>query len=174
MAPASSPAQISQELLAIIDGSAQRALEFARTCPVGGTPQMMEVFLAKIDDYVWQFQQEAPLASWLRRQGMPAPASKLDTIMHDLATARESWVAMYGGMLKTQSALQNIWSGATQFATQNILEATAYSNAVYDKWQTGMFDLAESRCLFCHYPLDVPVPGGGYHIDCARTLGLIP
>ena len=36
MAPASSPAQISQELLAIIDGSAQRALEFARTCPVGG------------------------------------------------------------------------------------------------------------------------------------------
>jgi hypothetical protein len=79
MAPASSPAEISQELSAIIDGSAQRALEFARTCPVGGTPQMMEVFLAKIDEYVWQFQQEAPLANWLRQQGMPAPASKLDT-----------------------------------------------------------------------------------------------
>ena len=174
MAPASSPAQISQELSAIIDGSAQRALEFARTCPVGGTPQMMEVFLAKIDEYVWQFQQEAPLANWLRQQGMPAPASKLDTIMRDLATARQSWIAMYGGMLKTQSSLQNIWSGATQFANQNILEATAYSNAVYDKWQTGMFDLAESRCLYCHAPLDVSVPGGGYRLYCARKLGLIP
>ena len=174
MAQASSPAQLGQQLLAIIDGSAQRALDFARTCPVGGAPQMMEGFLAKIDEYVWQFQQEAPLANWLRQQGMPAPASKLDTIMHDLATARQSWVAMYGGMLQTQSSLQNIWSGATQFATQNVLEATAYSNAVYDKWQTGMFDLAESRCLYCHSPLNVPVPGGGYHLECARKLGLIP
>ena len=34
MASASSPAQLSQQLLAIIDGSTQRALEFARTCPV--------------------------------------------------------------------------------------------------------------------------------------------
>ena len=47
MAPASSPAQLTQELLAIIDGSAQRALEFARTCPIGGTAQMMAVFLTK-------------------------------------------------------------------------------------------------------------------------------
>ena len=173
MAPASSPAQISQELLATIDASVQRALEFARTCPVGGSPQMMEVFLAKIDEYVWQFQQEAPLANWLKQQGLPAAASKLDAIMHDLATARQSWIAMYGGMLNTQSSLQNIWAGATQLATRNILEATAYSNAVYDKWQTGMFDLAESRCLLCHLPLDVQVPGGGYHIECARKLGLI-
>jgi hypothetical protein len=174
MAATSSPAQISQELLAVIDGSAQRALEFARTCPVGGTPQMMEVFLSKIDEYVWQFQQEAPLANWLRQQGLPDSLSKLETITRDLAIARQSWVAMYGGMLSTQSSFQSIWSEATRTATQNILGATAYSNAVYDKWQTGMFDLAESRCLYCHKPLDVPVPGGGYHIECARILGLIP
>jgi hypothetical protein len=53
---------------------------------------MMEVFLTKIDECVWQFQQEAPLANWLTQQGMPESASKLDAIMHDLATARQSWL----------------------------------------------------------------------------------
>jgi hypothetical protein len=174
MPAASSPAELSQQLLALIETRAQQGLAYARSCPTGGAPQMMERFLAGLDPYVWSFQELAPLAEWLQQQGIPAPAAQLDRIMRDLATARQQWITMYGGMLDTQSGFQTIWAEATQFATANVLAQTAYSNAVFAKWQTGMFDLMESNCFRCHLPLPVRVPGGGYHYECAKLLGLVP
>jgi hypothetical protein len=173
MPAAGSLVELGQQLLALIETRAQQGLAYARSCPTGGTPQRMEQFLAGLDPYVWSFQELAPLAEWLKQQGMPAPAAQLDRIMRDLATARQQWIAMYGGMLNTQSGFQAIWAEATQFATANILAQTAYSNAVFAKWQRGMFDLMESNCLHCGLPLPGRVPAGGYHYECAKFLGLV-
>jgi hypothetical protein len=173
MSTASNPVELSQQLLSLIEICAQKGLEYARSCPVGGTPQMMGQFLAGLDPYVWSFQELAPLAEWLQQQGIPEAATRLDRIMRDLATARQQWIAMHNGMVDTQSRFQTIWEEATKFRTANVLAATAYSNAVYAKWQTGMFDLMESNCLRCHEPLPVSVPGGGYCYNCARILGLV-
>ena len=111
--------ETSQQLLAIIQARAHRASEYAKTCPVGDsgdTAQKLEQFLIKLDAYGWSLQKLAPLAKRLARQGMPEPASKLDGFLKDLATARETWIEMYGGRMATQSELQNIFFKAALVA----------------------------------------------------------
>ena len=104
MATAINSTEIAKELSALIETRVQRTFEFVNTYPVGGSPQSMQQFLRDLDTYVWSFQEPAPLASWLRGQGIPAPASRLDFVIEDLGNARRKWVEMHSGMLSARSA----------------------------------------------------------------------
>jgi hypothetical protein len=112
--------ETSQQLLAIIQARAKRMLEYARISPVVGlgddSAQRLEQFLIKLDAMGWSLRKLTPLAKRLARQGMPEPASKLDGVLKDLATAFETWIEMYEGTMETQSKLQNILSKATPVA----------------------------------------------------------
>lgn len=108
---------------------------------------------------------------WLTRQGVPQAEQLLQTLLRDLATARQQYMAMYQGMLQTEVDCAAIWQEALNFATYNSLAATRYSTAVFQRWQEGYFDITEERCFACHLPIGIV--GGGYHFECARRLGLI-
>ena len=166
-----SPARVEQAALAALNAHNQQTLNYVQTCPVGSSPQIMIAWLNRLDVYVWYYQQIAPVANWLERQGLPQTAQLLNSTLRDLNNARSIYAQMYQNMLQTQVAIAQIWNAANNFAAANILAATRYSNAVFERWQQGMFDVMEERCYDCHRFINIP--GGGYCYDCAVRRGLV-
>lgn len=162
---------VEQSLLVRIESEKQNVFRYLQTCPLGAHASVMEPWIGGLDGFAWSFQQMAPVADWLARQGLPQAEQFLNTLFQDLSTARQQYIAMYQGMIQTQTNLAAIWQDSVNFATRNILAATRYSNAVFQRWQTDYFDVTEERCFACHQVIGVP--GGGYHYECARRLGLI-
>ncbi len=166
-----SPVGVEQAALAALNAQNQRTLNYVQTCPVGSPPQTMIAWLNNLDGYAWYYQQIAPVASWLEQQGRPQTAQLLNSTLRDLNNARSIYAQMYQNMLQTQAAIAQIWNAANNFAAANILAATRYSNAVFQRWQQGMFDVTEENCYDCHRYIGIP--GGGYCYDCARKRGLV-
>jgi hypothetical protein len=171
MTEGKSSANIETHTLSHLRALEQSGLAYVQKCPVGSAPAEMAHFLAGLDPIAWAAQQLAPIAEWLKSQGRPQVSSEFNFFLRDLSTARQQWIGMYRGVLQTQRTIADIWSGANQTAVENILAATAYSNAVFNKWQTDMFDIMERRCFLCHSIIDIP--GGGHCWECARVLRLI-
>lgn len=166
-----SPARVEQAALAALNAQNQQTLNYVQTCPVGSSPQTMIAWLNNLDRYVWCYQQIAPVANWLERQGRPQTTQLLNSTLRDLNNARSIYAQMYQNMLQTQAAIAQIWNAANSFAATNVLAATRYSNAVFERWQQGMFDVMEENCYDCHR--FIGIPGGGYCYDCARRRGLV-
>ncbi len=131
----------------------------------------MITWINGLDGHAWYYQQMAPLANWLERQSLPQTAQLLNFTLRDLNNARSTYAQMYQNMLNTEIAIAQIWGAASSFAATNVLAATRYSNAVFERWQQGMFDVMEKNCYDCHTFINVP--GGGYCYDCARRRGLV-
>lgn len=165
------PAAIEQAALAALNAENQQVHTYLRTCPIGGSPAAMVQWINGLDRFAWEFQGLAPLVDWLRRQGRPQAGQNLDFQLRDLSSARAVYVQMYQGMVRTQMAIAQIWQDANSFAVSQVLAATRYSNAVFARWQQGMFDVMEKRCYDCHNLINIP--GGGYCYDCAVRRGLI-
>jgi len=165
------PAAVEQAVLTALNTEAQQIHIYLQTCPVGAPPAVMGRWINGLDQFVWNFQALAPLADWLRRQGLPQAGQRLAFLLRDLSSARDTYIQMYQGMVQTQMTFADIWRDAHNFATANVLAATRYSNAVFAKWQQDMFDITENRCYDCHRFINIP--GGGYCLDCARRRGLI-
>ncbi|HLY30805.1 MAG TPA: hypothetical protein VKQ36_07235 [Ktedonobacterales bacterium] len=171
MATPQSLTTTQQQTLAAIESVKGRIEAYLPSCPVGSAAPVMSQWINGLDQYVWEFQQVAPMASWLSRQGLPQAEQRLTTLLNDLRSARTVYLQMYQGMLQTQQSFAAIWNDANTFATANILAATNYSNAVFQRWQQGYFDVTEQNCYDCHRY--VGVPGGCYCYDCARRRGLV-
>jgi hypothetical protein len=165
------PYDAERSLLGVLETEQQKVSAYLATCPLGTNTSVMAPWITGLDQFAWSFLQRAPLASWLTRQGLPQAEQVLQKLMSDLSGARKQYVAMYLGIARTESEFSGIWNEAVNFATQNILAATRYSQAVFGRWQEDYFDITEERCYACHQPLGIP--GGGYHFSCARRLGLI-
>ncbi|GEM_PF-6287355 len=171
MATPQSPAVTQQRTLAAIEAVKAKIDAYLPSCPVGHSPQEMGQWINGLDQYVWEFQQLAPVSNMLTRQGMPHAEQRLTALLNDLSSARNVYLQMYQGMIQTNQGFANIWSNANTFATANILAATNYSQAVFQRAQQGYFDVTEQNCYDCHRY--VGIPGGGYCYDCARRRGWV-
>jgi hypothetical protein len=165
------PASVERATLAGLEATAQQALNYVKGCPLGAPPGVMIGWITNLDQYAWAFQQFAPVADWLKRQGFPEAQRRLSVTLRDLSNARSIYVQMYQGMLKTPVVIDKIWKDANNVAAANVLASTNYSNAVFAKWQQDMFDIMEQRCYDCKRIIGIPA--GGYCWECARKRGWV-
>lgn len=133
----------------------------------GSIAQWIDGFSQKL----WQFQQYLPVGEWLKAQSLPQVAQWLDATIADLIGARSKYVEIYQNTVTEENKRLGIWQDAGRFATDQMLQATAYRNAVFNRSLQGLFDVNEENCFDCHRYIGVV--GGGYCYDCARARGWV-
>src|SRR5579862_7448206 len=87
MATPQSLTTTQQQTLAAIESVKGRIEAYLPSCPVGSAAPVMSQWINGLDQYVWEFQQVAPMASWLSRQGLPQAEQRLTTLLNDLRSA---------------------------------------------------------------------------------------
>ncbi len=166
-----SPAVVEQAVLNAMNAKSQQILNYLSTYPGNTNPQLLSQWIGGLDQLVWELQSFAPQVAWLQNRGFLQAAQRLNTALRDMQTAREQYVAMFQSGLQMQSNTWRMWQDANTYATANILAATNYSNAVFERNTQDMFDVMENRCYDCQRLINVP--GGGYCLNCARQRGLV-
>jgi hypothetical protein len=87
-------AEEQRRLLSDIQARANVGIAYAKTFPIGGTPEQMAQYLETVDSYASSFREFIPIADQLSRQGMPEGAIRLSAVMADLAGARQQWLTL--------------------------------------------------------------------------------
>jgi len=169
--PQSPVAAVQASLFARMDSQDTATSNYVNSFPLGSSSSVQAEWInglsAEIAAYL-RFQQEC---QWLQRQGLPQAQQRLEAKVTDLDNAFNIYMETYSDTLNAERERGVIVQEAVQFGTVQALMANAYQVAAANGWVTGLEDINENRCLYCHQRPQLP--GYPYCLECARELGLV-
>jgi hypothetical protein len=164
-------AAVEASLFARMDSQDTATSNYVNSFPLGSSSSVQAEWInglsGEIAAYL-QFQQEC---QWLQQQGLPQAQQRLDAKVADLNNAFNIYMETYSDTLNAERERGLIVQEAIQFGTVQALMANAYQVAAANGWVTGLEDINENRCLYCHQRPQLP--GYPYCLECARELGLV-
>jgi hypothetical protein len=167
------PTAVQDSAMAALGTLETQMRSYINTFPEGWgvTSASIAQWIDGFSQRLWQFQQYVPVGEWLKAQDLPQVTQWLDAAIRDLRQAQNVYIETYQNTVTEENKRLGIWQEAGRFAADQIQQATAYQNAVFNRSMQGLFDVNEENCFDCHRYIGIP--GGGYCYDCARARGWV-